>query len=372
MKSRFRYTLFTRCLGCVFTVSLVLSNSTLAQPSFSPPKPGFNGKGELMQPTGYREWIYVGTPLTPNDLNPPEAPFPEFHNVYIHPDDWAHYKATGLFQDGTVIIKELVSVGSNQAVSGKGYFMGEFSGLEATVKDSIRFADEPGNWAYFSYGHSLPLAESSAAFPTAACNTCHEVSAKDDFVFTQYYPVLRAARPEVSEPMTSSNEKFQDLAATMSAATQTVFDATAATPNIRSAIPTSPGALATFLESGDYKNWPNQESKAHPSRGPHTKLGLPVRVYIDEKLQDSLLAGSGEHPIGSSIVKEMFDASGVLNGWAVMVKTAKDSEGGRGWFWHEVVGSADSKPVASGNGVPLCSGCHGLGNDYVLTAHPLQ
>ena len=60
-----------------------------------------------MQPTGYREWIYIGTPLTPNDLNPPEAPFPEFHNVYIHPDDFDHYRRTGLFPDGTVLIKEL-------------------------------------------------------------------------------------------------------------------------------------------------------------------------------------------------------------------------------------------------------------------------
>ncbi len=25
--------------------------------------------GELERPTGYREWIYVGTPVTPNDLN---------------------------------------------------------------------------------------------------------------------------------------------------------------------------------------------------------------------------------------------------------------------------------------------------------------
>jgi hypothetical protein len=56
----------------------------------------------------------------------------------------------------------------------------------------------------------------------------------------------------------------------------------------------------------------------------------------------------------------------------VMVKTSNDSDGGRGWFWHEVVGASDAKPVASGNGVQLCSGCHGLGNDYVLTAHPLQ
>ena len=157
-------------------------------------KPAFTSAGELVRPEGYREWMYVGTPLTPNDLNPPEAPFPEFHNVYIHPADYAHWKDTGEFRDGTILVKELVSVGSKQAVSGNGYFMGEFVGLEATVKDSGRFSDEPGNWAYFSFGHAYPLADATAAQPTANCNACHAASAADDWVFTQYYPVLSASK----------------------------------------------------------------------------------------------------------------------------------------------------------------------------------
>ena len=99
--------------------------------------------------------------------------------------------------------------GAKQAVSGSGYFMGEFAGLEITIKDSKRFADEPGNWAYFSFGHSYPLADSAKAFPTGACNTCHENSAADDFVFTQYYPVLRAAKaPRSGRVMTSESEDF--------------------------------------------------------------------------------------------------------------------------------------------------------------------
>ncbi len=157
-------------------------------------KPSFTADGQLERPMGYREWVYVGTPLTPNELNPPEAPFPEFHNVYIHPDDWAHWKETGQFPDGTVMVKELALVGSKQAVSGNGYFMGEFSGLEATIKDSQRFADEPGYWAYFTFGHSYPLAETAPAQPAGACNACHEAAAADDWVFTQYYPVLTAAK----------------------------------------------------------------------------------------------------------------------------------------------------------------------------------
>ena len=152
--------------------------------------------GELQRPAGYREWIYVGTPVTPNDMNNGKAAFPEHHNVYIDPDSWAHWKKTGEFRDGTILIKELVSVGSKSAVSGNGYFQGDFIGLEATIKSKKHFPSEPGNWSYFSF--STPdhksLTESAKPFPAAACNACHQGAAADDFVFTQYYPVLRAGK----------------------------------------------------------------------------------------------------------------------------------------------------------------------------------
>ena len=107
----------------------------------------FTSDGDLVRPEGYREWIVVGTPLTPNDLNRGNAPFPEFHNVYIDPDSFDHWKKTGEFRDGTILMKELISVGDKKASSGKGYFMGEYLGLEATIKSKQHFPNELGNWA---------------------------------------------------------------------------------------------------------------------------------------------------------------------------------------------------------------------------------
>ena len=153
----------------------------------------FNKDGQLLQPTGYRRWVYVGTPLTPHDMNGGKAAFPEFHNVYVHPQAFDTYERTGEFPDGTVVVKELVSVGSKQASSGRGYFMGDFIGLEVAMKDKRRFRDEPGNWAFFSFGHEYPLLETALPQPAANCSACHANLADDDFVFTQYYPVLRAA-----------------------------------------------------------------------------------------------------------------------------------------------------------------------------------
>lgn len=152
--------------------------------------------GELKRPTGYREWVYVGTPVTPNDMNNGKASFPEHHNVYIDPESWKHWKETGNFREGTILIKELVSVGSKSAVSGNGYFQGDFIGLEATIKSKKHFPNEPGNWAYYSFSTQdhKTLTASAKPFSTGSCNVCHAVSAADDYVFTQYYPVLRAGK----------------------------------------------------------------------------------------------------------------------------------------------------------------------------------
>jgi hypothetical protein len=170
------------------------------EPAAKPQAPSalvdFTTEGKLKQPVGYRKWVYIGTPLTPNDLNDGEAAFPEFHAVYIDPESYDHFEKTGQYRDGTVLVKELSSVGAKQATSGKGYFMGEFIGLEVSIKDTKRFKDEPGNWAYFSFGHKYPLKAEVSKNTTVACNKCHQDSAKDDFVFSQFYPVLRAAAPK--------------------------------------------------------------------------------------------------------------------------------------------------------------------------------
>ena len=129
-----------------------------------------------------------------NDLNDGEASFPEFHSVYMDPESFAEYEKTGKYRDGTVLVKELSSVGSKNAPSGNGYFQGKFTGLEATIKDSKRFKDEPGNWAYFNFG-KYPLKTEVSKEAVDSCNSCHQDNAKTDWVFSQYYPVLRAAMP---------------------------------------------------------------------------------------------------------------------------------------------------------------------------------
>ena len=175
-------------LSYVLAASAAPPGGTTAAVEFTP-------DGKLKRPVGYRKWVYVGEVVTPNDMNDGEASFPEFHSVYMDPESFADYEKTGKYRDGTVLIKELSSVGSKKAPSGNGYFQGKFTGLEASIKDSKRFKDEPGNWAYFSFGHKYPLEAEVSKSPTFAFNKCHQDSAKQDWVFTQNYNVLPASAP---------------------------------------------------------------------------------------------------------------------------------------------------------------------------------
>lgn len=133
--------------------------------------------------------------------------------------------------------------------------------------------------------------------------------------------------------------------------------------------PTEAAALLKWLQAGAYKAWP-RESAPHRSMGSHQTL---VLTHISPALDKSLAGKAAAHPKGAAAVKELFDAGGKLSGWAVSVKTAADNDGGKGWYWFEILGAAAGSPVvANGNGVPLCVGCHTRGRDAVLTEHPLD
>jgi len=153
----------------------------------------FDDSDQLRFPSGYRNWVYVGTSL---GLSYAEAAVgagedrrPEFfQNVFIDPQSYARYTATGEFPEGTVMILEVASAAVKNEPGLQGRYEGEILGVEASVKDSSRFDQ---GWAYFSFtdrtGETKELAE---AFPAESCWTCHHDHAETDHVFTQFYPVL--------------------------------------------------------------------------------------------------------------------------------------------------------------------------------------
>jgi len=158
--------------------------------------PEYTASGDLILPKNFNEWVYVGSPLTPNALNGGMAGFPEFHNVYIEPGSYEIYKKTNVFPEGTILFKELQLTlpaqnpdGSRGEPSGRGYFPGPLNGADVTVKDSKRYAST-GGWGYYNFNHHEPKAPTAKLKPKEECGYCHMASAKKDEVWTQFYPLL--------------------------------------------------------------------------------------------------------------------------------------------------------------------------------------
>lgn len=186
--------------------TLVLSAVALLLASGQPTRaadpdwgPSWNSDGELILPTDFHEWVFIGSPLTPHGLNGGNAPFPEYHNVYVQPEVFRAYRKTGEWPEGTIMLKELQLTrpgsnpdGSAVEVSGRGFFPGSLNGIDISVKDSKRFKDSNG-WGFFNFGHHAPpYPKSARAQAIDACAGCHIANA-DRMVFSKFYkPILDA------------------------------------------------------------------------------------------------------------------------------------------------------------------------------------
>jgi Cytochrome P460 len=181
------------------TIGVLLMAAPAGSPQSGDKGPVFAKDGSLVLPTGFRSWVFIGGPITPNKLNDGAAQFPEFHNVYIERENLRYYQKNGKFPEGTVMVKELVLTqvgehpdGSLDSASGRGYFPSTLNGLDVMVKDSKRFA-ETNNWGFFTFGHHAELYETAAkASSISQCAYRHIANvAKTDMVWVQYYPLVK-------------------------------------------------------------------------------------------------------------------------------------------------------------------------------------
>ena len=117
----------------------------------------------------------------------------------------AVFDKTGHWPEGAQIVKEFSTVRGGdgcdekswicQSPLGSGIFEAQYIGLGMMVKDSSRFADAPGHWGYFSFGHKpLPYDKTASVRPPQACASCHVKLASDtDYVISRAH--LGLAQP---------------------------------------------------------------------------------------------------------------------------------------------------------------------------------
>jgi len=147
--------------------------------------PTYTKDGDLAPPLQYREWVYLTSGLDMSYNPKASADMSMFDNVFVNPEAYRAFLATGTWPDKTVMVLESRGAETKGSINQAGHFQsGAVMGLEFHVKDESRF---PGKWAFFDI-----VNESKATLipQGAPCYTCHAAHAAVDTTFVQFYPTL--------------------------------------------------------------------------------------------------------------------------------------------------------------------------------------
>lgn len=164
-------------------------------------EPRFADGNQLVRPESYHDWIFVGSSLGMGYTQGSSGYAPAFHNVYIQPEAYRQFASAGTFPDGTMMVMEIRSAGSNVSINKQGHFEDALIGLDVAVKSASHF---PEKWAYFNFdGPNGSFLAQAKPFPKDNCWSCHNAHAAADNVFVQFYPVLREASKHGASPPSS-------------------------------------------------------------------------------------------------------------------------------------------------------------------------
>ncbi|MFK7825660.1 MAG: cytochrome P460 family protein [Oligoflexales bacterium] len=124
---------------------------------------------------------------------------------------------------------------------------------------------------------------------------------------------------------------------------------------------TSEQGIEDFLALNSFQNWILRQEQPIETSAPH---GQFTQTFVNQTAEKSLRAGNQSMPVGSVIVKIMYQQDARTEfGRALMVKTST-SKGNSNWTWYEGFTNTSRRPFY-GPGLALCVGCHSAGRDFV-------
>lgn len=168
--------------GATIGIACLIANG--AAPQVSDSLPQYTPQNQLVRPQSYREWIYLSSGLgMAYSPNPNSAPL--FTNVFVAPEAYRKFVATGAWPEKTMFVLEERAASSRGSINQGGHFQGELRGIAVALKDSSRYS---GKWAYFNFGLD---AKSASANPPESCWSCHNAHGAVDNTFVQFYPTLK-------------------------------------------------------------------------------------------------------------------------------------------------------------------------------------
>ena len=147
--------------------------------------PEYTTDGQRRLPANYREWIYLSSGFDMSYNPAMQMDHHIFDNVFVNPEAWRAFVASGKWPDKTIFVLEARGADSKGSINQKGNFQGAVMGLEVHVKDQARFA---GNWAFFGFSNGARTAKMIPA--TEGCYSCHRDHGAVDTTFVQFYPTL--------------------------------------------------------------------------------------------------------------------------------------------------------------------------------------
>ena len=108
-----------------------------------------------------------------------------FDNVFVNPEAYRAFVATGTWPDQTMLVLEVRGAEGKGSINQRGNYQGAaVMAVEVHMKDEARF---PGKWAFFAFESG----KTAKMIPTSAdCYSCHAAHAAVDTTFVQFYPTL--------------------------------------------------------------------------------------------------------------------------------------------------------------------------------------
>lgn len=147
--------------------------------------PAYAANGDLLPVAHYREWIYLSSGVDMS-YSPKAADTTTFDNVFVNPEAYRSFLATGTWPDKTTMVLEVREAKSKGSINQHGHFQGtSLLGMEVHVKDAARY---PGGWAFFDF--DSPEKNGTLIPQGAPCYSCHAAHAAVDTTFVQFYPTL--------------------------------------------------------------------------------------------------------------------------------------------------------------------------------------
>lgn len=164
--------------------------------------------GNISVPQSFRrDWAFLGTwsiareEIDREDLDTSSAASGHgaagLHNVYTQQATIDHFRETGRFPDGAVIVKELLKAETASMTTGTVSRGVVVEGWFVMVKDAEgRFPDSPlwgDGWGWSLFSADQPAVTVTTSYKRE-CIGCHIPARQDDWIYLSGYPVLQTTQ----------------------------------------------------------------------------------------------------------------------------------------------------------------------------------